>query len=113
MHGLKRESNEIQHLHSTPTYDICWDQKVTLPAGFKKNTPDIMVWDKTAEVFSVTGGSCPMDMRIVLKCSEKRRTYMPFGGSLKRLYNNYKYKITSVIIRALGLYLLNLHSWEQ
>ena len=85
---------------STDICEIWWDQKVELPNGVVHNTPDIILWDKIDKK-NATLLKSVFQKNINKKIKEKYDNYFPLITELQRIYRNYIYQITPIIVGAL------------
>ena len=83
--------------------DIWWDMKIKTPRGVKHTKPDIVVWDKQKKICQIIDISVPLDVNVNRKYQEKIDSYIPLAAELQRLYTDYRFEVTPIIIGSLGV----------
>ena len=73
----KSINNEIEFIRTINDKELWWNVPVKLSSNVPHNRPDMMVWDMTKKLCYIIEFSCPADINIVNKVSEKE-TYMDY-----------------------------------
>ena len=55
------------------------------------NRPDLIVWNMTKKLCYIIEYSCPADINIVNKFSEKENIYGPVIRNMQMMYENYSF----------------------
>ena len=66
------------------------------------NKPDLFVWDTDQKICQIIEFSCPCDVNLIGKTSDKISTYGPLIRNLQISYLQYRFEMIPIIIGALG-----------
>ena len=83
--------------------EIWWDTPITTAPRTKYNKPDIVVWESVKKHCDIIDICVPLDENIKSNEKEKRDKYAALAVALKRMYPEYTYSITPIVVGATGL----------
>ena len=92
----------LEYIHTHEHKEYWWNIPIKTSAKCKHNRPDIVVWDRKEKLCTVIEVSCPADVNISFKISEKENIYGQLLRNLQLLYPDYKFTFIPIIIGALG-----------
>ena len=93
----------IQEVYTDDNKEIWWDTKIDTLATCKHNKPDIILWKKSEKMCYIIEVRVGLDVNINKNIALKLDSYLPLAAELKRLYNDYSFKVIPVILGATGL----------
>ena len=100
--GCKVEYPADEFIHSEGNIEYWWNLSVKTAMKTKNNKPDLIVWNSEIKTCQVVEFSCPADVNVSKKVSEKENIYGPLICSMQLLYPDYKFELIPIIVGALG-----------
>ena len=85
------------------TTEIWWETPVATNPKTKYNRPDMVIWDTNQHTCKIIDICVPLDMNVKTNEKEKTDKYQALAVALKRLYPEYSYSVTPIILGATGL----------
>ena len=82
--------------------ELWWDINIKVMPSVKSNKPDIVLWRKKEKECCIIDVCIPLDINVTSNEKVKRDKYVQLAGGLKRLYNEYNFKVIPVVIGATG-----------
>ena len=79
-----------------------WNLSIKAAIKTKNNKPDLIIWNNEVKTCQVVEFSCPADINVSKKVSEKENIYGPLIRSMQLLYPDYKFEFIPIIVGALG-----------
>ena len=95
-------NNETEFITTVNDKELWWNVAVKTSSKVPHNRPDIIVWDMTKKLCYIIEFSCPADINIVNKVSEKENIYGPLIRNMQMMYENYSFMFIPIIVGALG-----------
>ena len=95
-------NNETEFITTVNDKELWWNVAVKTSSKVPHNRPDMIVWDMTKKLCYITEFSCPADINIVNKVSEKENIYGPLIRNMQMMYENYSFMFIPIIVGALG-----------
>ena len=83
-------------------FEYWWNISVKTTNRLPHNKPDLIIWNKKSKQCYIVEFSCPSDVNVTSKITEKENNYAPLIRNLQILYTDYKYTFTPIIVGALG-----------
>ena len=77
-----------------------WNLSIKTAIKTKNNKPDLIIWNNEVKTCQVVEFSCPADISVSKKVSEKENIYDSLICSM--LHPDYKFEFISIIVGALG-----------
>ena len=100
--GCKVEYPADEFIHSEGNIEYWWNLSVKTAMKTKNNKPDLIIWNSEIKTCQVVEFSCPADVNVSKKVSEKENIYGPLIRSMQLLYPDYKFEFIPIIVGALG-----------
>ena len=100
--GCKVEYPADEFIHSEGNIECWWNLSVKTAMKTKNNKPDLIIWNSEIKTCQVVEFSCPADVNVSKKVSEKENIYGPLIRSMQLLYPDYKFEFIPIIVGALG-----------
>ena len=98
----KVESPADKFIHSEGNIEYWWNLSIKTARKTKNNKPDLIIWNSQTKTCQVVEFSCPTDINVSKKVSEKENIYGPLIRSKQLLYPDYKFEFIPIIVGALG-----------
>ena len=95
-------NNETEFITTVNDKELWWNVAVKTSSKVPHNRPDMIVWDMTKKLCYIIEFSCPADINIVNKVSEKENIYGPLIRNMQIMYENYSFMFIPIIVGALG-----------
>ena len=83
--------------------EIWWDTPITTSPRTKFNKPDLVIWDNELNTWKIIDICVPLDENVKTNEKEKSDKYAVLAVALKRLYPEYSYSVTPIVLGATGL----------
>ena len=100
--GCKVEDAADEFIHSEGNIETWWNLSIKTAIKTKNTKPDLIIWNSEVKTCQVVGSSCPADVDVSKKVSEKENIYDPLIRSMQLLYPGYKFEFIPIIVGALG-----------
>ena len=78
-------NNETEFITTVNNKELCWNIQVKTSSKVPHNRPYMIVWDKTKKLCYIIKLSCPADINIVNKVSEKQNRYEPLIRNMQMM----------------------------
>ena len=101
--GCKVEYSADEFIHCEGNIEYWWNLSAKKAIKTKNNKPDLIIWNNEGKTCQVVEFSCPTDINVSKKVSEKENIYGSLIRSMQLLYSDYKFELISIIVGALGL----------
>ena len=95
-------NNETEFITTVNDKELWWNVAVKTSSKVPHNRPDMIVWDMTKKLCHIIEFSCPADINIVNKVSEKENIYGPLIRNMQMMYENDSFMFIPIIVGALG-----------
>jgi hypothetical protein len=95
-------SNEAEFVEKHGHYEYWWNVPIKTLTRLPHNKPDLLIWNREMKTCIVVEFSCPADVNITNKTTEKLEKYAPLLRNLQLMYTDYKFGMAPIIIGALG-----------
>ena len=95
-------NNETEFITTVNDKELWWNVAVKTSSKVPHNRPNMIVWDMTKKLCYIIEFSCPADINIVNKVSEKENIYGPLIRNMQMMYENYGFMFIPIIVGALG-----------
>ena len=93
---------EEEFIETEGQQEFWWNLKIKTGSKLKHNRPDIVAWDHQKKDCKVIEVSCPLDVNVVTKTSEKENIYGRLLRNLQMMYPDYKFQFIPIIVGATG-----------
>ena len=90
-------------------HEYWWNLKIKTGTKLKHNRPDIVVWNHEIKTCIIVEVSCPLDVNVVRKVSEKENIYGPLLRNLQMQYPTYRFSFIPIIVGATGYIATSLY----
>ena len=100
--GCKVEYPADEFIHSEGNIEYWQNLSIKTAIKTKNNKPDLIIWNNEVKTCQVVEFSCPTDINVSKKVSEKENIYGPLIRSMQLLYPDYKFEFITIIVEALG-----------
>ena len=100
--GCKVEYPADEFIHSKGNIEYWWNLSIKTAIKTKNNKPNLIIWNNEVKTCQVVEFSCPADINVFKKVSEKETMYGPLIRSMQLLYLDYKFEFIPIIVGALG-----------
>ena len=97
----KVEYSADEFIHSEDNIEYWWNLSIKTAIKTKNNKPDLIIWNNEVKTCQVVEFSCPADINVSKKASEKENIYGPLTRSMQLLYPDYKFGFISIIVETL------------
>ena len=94
--------NESEYVIKIENHEYWWNMSIKTTTKIPHNKPDLLVWDTDQKICQIIEFSCPCDVNLIGKTSDKINTYGPLIRNLQISYPQYRFEMIPVIIGALG-----------
>ena len=94
--------NEPEYVIKIDNHEYWWNMSIKTATKTPHIKPDLLVWDTDQKICQIIEFSCPCDVNLIGKTSEKINTYGPLIRNLPVSYPEYRFEMIPVIIGALG-----------
>ena len=84
--GCKVEYPADEFFHSEGTIEYWWHLSIETAMKIKNNKPDLIIWNSEAKTCQVVEFSCPVDINVSKKASEKENIYGPLFRSMQSIH---------------------------
>ena len=101
--SANKDRQPIQTIYTDDDIEVWWDTKIQTLTPCQHNKPDIILWKKDDKMCYVIDICICLDVNIDKNINMKLDNYLPLTSELKRLYNEYSFKIIPAVIGATGL----------
>ena len=91
-------------------FEYWWNIPIKTSAKVKHNRPDMVIWNHKDKCCTVVEVSCPLDVNVLQKESEKEHIYGPLMRGMQLMYADYTFAFVPIIIGATGYVSKNLTS---
>lgn len=81
---------------------IYWAMKWTTARGVYHNTPDVVVVDRKAKLWTIIDFAVPLDFNVVTKQHDKIETYHDLAAEFRRMYRGIQTKRIPIVVGAFG-----------
>ena len=98
----KVEYPASEFIHSEGNIEYWWNLPIKTAMKTKNNKPDFIIWNSEIKTCQVVELSCPADVNVSKKVSEKENIYGPLIRSMQLLYPDYQLEFIPIIVGALG-----------
>ena len=98
----KSINNETEVITTVSDKELWWNVQVKTSSKVPHNRHDMIVWDMKKRLWYVSEFSCPADINIVNKVSQKENLYGPLIRNMQRMYENHSFMFIPIIVGALG-----------
>ena len=98
----KVEYSADEFIHSEGNIECWWNLSIKTAMKTKNNKPYLIIWNSEIKTCQVVEFSCPADVNVSKKVSEKENIYGPLIHSMQLLYPDYKFEFIPIIVGALG-----------
>ena len=98
----KTTPSELPNVTKIGDTEIWWDHAISTATKIPHNRPDVVIWNKEKKTCRVIDICILLDTNVQLRHGTKRDNYVPLIDQLRRIYPGYTYRITPIIIGALG-----------
>ena len=95
-------NNETEFITTVNDKELWWNVAVKTSSKVPHNRADMIVWDMTKKLCYIIEFSCPADINIVNKVSEKENIYGPLIRNMQMMYENYSFMFIPIIVGAIG-----------
>ena len=113
LHNSEQNSNTTSYPHETiineGDYEYWWNVPIKTSCKVPHNRPDLVVWNLKEKTCNIIEFSCPADVNVSAKVSEKENIYAHLIRNLQLMYSEYKFIFTPIIVGALGTVTKCLH----
>ena len=99
--GWKVEYPAGEIFHSEGNIEYWWNLSIKTAIKTKNNKPDLIIWNSEVKNCKVVEFSCPADINVSKKVSEKENIYGPLIRSMQLLYTHYKFEFIPIIVGTL------------
>ena len=100
--GCKVEYAAGEFIHCEGNTEYWWNLSIKAAIKIKNNKPDLITWNNEVITCQVVGFSCPTNINVSKKVSEKENMYGPLISSMQLLYPDYKFELIPIILAALA-----------
>ena len=94
--------NEPEYVIKIYNHEYWWNMSIKTATKIPQNRPDLFVWDTDQKICQIIEFSCPCDVNLSGKTSDKINTYGPLIRNLQISYPQYRFKMIPIITGALG-----------
>ena len=91
-----------EFIHSKGNIEYWWNLSIKTAIKTKNNKPNLIIWNNEVKTCQVVEFSCPADINVFKKVSEKETMYGPLIHCMQLLYPDNKFEFIPIIVRALG-----------
>ena len=98
----QRLLNSTHRNHYLKCVEYWWDLSIKTATKTKNNKPHLIIWNSEVKTCQVVEFSCPADINVSKKVSEKENIYGPLIRSMQLLYPDYKFEFIPIIVGTLG-----------
>ena len=106
-------NNEPEYIYKHDQFEYWWNISIQTSTKLPHNKPDLVIWNKDAKTCTVIDFSCPSDVNVTKKVTEKIDNYGPLLRNLQMMYREYKFEMVPIIVGALGYVPTCLKSYIQ
>ena len=92
----------VRPVWTSNVLEIWWDIKIETSPSVPSNKPDV-VWNKTEKICSIIDFCVPLDENIGKQENIKIDKYTELMVHLLRLYSEYSFQISPIVLGAMGL----------
>ena len=100
------EKEEFIEQDGSPEY--WWNLRIKTGTKLKHNRPDMVIWNHETKTCMVVEITCPLDINVVRKTSEKENIYGPLIRNLQMQHPRYRFKFIPIVVGATGYVPKNL-----
>ena len=100
--GCKVEYPADEFIHSEGNVEYWWNLSIKTAIKTNNNKPDLIIWNNEVKMCQVVEFTCPEDINVSKKVSEKENIYGPLIRSMQLLYPDFKFEFIPMIVGALG-----------
>ena len=94
--------NESEYVIKIENHEYWWNMSIKTTTKIPHNKPDLFVCDTDQKICQIIEFSCPCDVNLIGKTSDKINTYGPLIRNLQISYPQYRFEMIPIIIGALG-----------
>ena len=101
----KNDENKRQPIRESfanTDIEIWWDRKIKTLKKCEHDKPDIVLWKKDEKKCFIIDACVCLDVNIIKNIDLKMGNYLPLAAELKRLYNEYTFKVIPIATGATG-----------
>ena len=91
-----------EFIHFKGNIEYWWNLSIKTAIKTNNNKPDLIIWNSKVKTCQVLEFSCPVDINVSKKVSERENSYGPLIRSMQLLYPDYKFEFIPIIVGALG-----------
>ena len=100
--GCRAEQPSDEFFYSEGNFGYWWNLSIKIAFKTKNNKPGMVIWNNEVKTYQEVEFSCPADVNIPKKVSEKQNMYGLPICSIQLLYPDYKFEFNPIIVEALG-----------
>ena len=105
--------NEPEYVIKIENHEYWWNMSIKTTTKIPHNKPDLLVWDTDQKICQIIEFSCPCDVNLIGKTSDKINTYGPLIRNLQISYPQYRFEMIPIIIGALGFVAKSLMTYVK
>ena len=94
--------NESEYVIKIENHEYWRNMSIKTTTKIPHNKPDLLVWDTDQKICQIIEFSCPCDVNLIGKTSDKINTYGPLIRNLQISYPQYRFEMIPIIIGAPG-----------
>ena len=105
--------NENEYVIKIDNHEYWWNMSIKTTTKIHHNKPDLLVRDTDQKICQIIEFSCPCDVNLIGKTSNKINTYGPLIRNLQISYPQYRFEMIPVIIGSLGYIAKSLMTYVE
>ena len=105
--------NESEYVLKIDNHEYWWNISIKTTTKFIHNKPDLLLWDNEQKICLVIDFSCPCDINLINKTTEKINTYGPLIRNLQISYPQYRFEMIPIVVIALGYVVKSLITYVK
>ena len=105
--------NESEYVIKIENHEYWWNMSIKTTTKIPHNKPNLLVWDTDQKICQIIEFSCPCDVNLIGKTSDKINTYGPLIRNLQISYPQYRFEMIPIITGALGYVAKNLMTYVK
>ena len=91
-----------EFIYTHDNLEYWWNLSIKTSTKVKHNKPDMIIWDNNNKSCKIVEFSCPADVNVVKKGTDKENIYGPLIRNMQLMYKDYKFTFIPIIVGALG-----------
>ena len=98
----KLTNNKPGFITTVNDKELWWNVPVKASSEVAHNWPDMIIWNMTKKLCYIIAFSCPADINIANKVSEKKKIYGSLIRNIQVIFENYSFVFIPIIVGTLG-----------